>query len=163
MNRIRRPVNDALLATVMYMIRESLGINNNITGKTYEMVEAEARERLYTMLDAVAGPPRYDNPAPPTPPENPKPYWVAEYEKLFRALEIIRNRLGLEPDSANGLDLQGVVQEVDNLMSRVHRLQAMVQAKPRAMGQFEAAGPDWNSVVYHIGQLVKVNWRGEKP
>lgn len=47
-----RPAVDAILKAVSHMIEESARINH--TGKTFEMIENEARMKLYDALDLIA-------------------------------------------------------------------------------------------------------------
>lgn len=47
-----RPAVDAILKAVSHMIEESARIN--YTGKTFEMIENEARAKLYDALDLIA-------------------------------------------------------------------------------------------------------------
>jgi hypothetical protein len=146
----RRPINDALLSTVLFMIREAQQLNN--TGKSWEMIEDEARQKLYDKLDEVAGPPRYDTPAPHPPPEVD---YQTEYFTLFNNIVLLCQILGI--DTIRGVPRVGVVdmhyvtQEATALIARIRDLQHFV--KPPTGGHW---GADWNSVVHKVEHLVKL-------
>lgn len=133
-----RPNIDAILDAVMYMVQECLRIN--YTGKSFEMVEEEARRRLYDSLDSNMG----------GPPPAPKIDYEAEYLKLYKHLDAIRATLGIAPYPDGGLNPFEVYDSAGALVKRCRELQKFI--KPPSGAHW---GADWNSVVRMINGLVK--------
>jgi hypothetical protein len=138
-----RPVVDSMLSCVLQMLKDVQQINQ--TGDTWENILARAKTRSYDDLDAIAGPPCHDNPAPP-----PVDY-ESEYFKLYNNVMLMCQTLGFLPSTeVKQIDMNVMQQEAAALIARIHDLQHFV-APPAGVHW----GADWNSTVYKINHLVK--------
>jgi hypothetical protein len=143
MNTPPRPVIDSMLSCVLRMMQDVHALDQ--TGDTWENILARAKTRLYNDLDAAAGPPRYDNPAPP-----PVDY-ESEYFKLYNNVMLMCQTLGFLPSTeVKQIDMNVMQQEAAALIARIRDLQHFVV--PPAGAHW---GADWNSTVYKINHLVK--------
>jgi hypothetical protein len=129
---------------MLFLIQEAQQLNN--TGKSWEMIEDEARQKLYDKLDEVAGPPRYNNPAPP-----PVDY-ESEYFKLYNNVMLMCQTLGFLPSTeVKQIDMNVMQKDAAALIARIRDLQHFIRPPTGAHW-----GPDWNSTVRYINGLLKL-------